>query len=852
VPNGTTGVSSVDSTSGLSQLRLLDALVRMFNELSTHHPTLLIIEDLHWSDASTRAFVSFLCRNLTPQRLGLVLTTRTDELHRKHPLRPLLGELTRLPVVKRIDLEPLSVDDLGDLMAGLQGARPPRVAVRRIADRSGGNPFFAEQLLAVGADRSHVVAPAELADLLLHRVDRLTSEARYLLEVASLAGQRVEHDVLLAVADRKEREVTAALQEAADSRLFEPAEDGTVYSFSHALLAEVIAADMLPAERRRLHARYADVLDGKASPGVVARHRLGAGDQAGAFAASVDAARDAFAIAAPSDELVHLERMLALWPHADEHDRHRAGTLSEVALAASHAAENSAEVTRAIELARRARETAETPLARARARIQLAPLLTQVQTWISSDVEQATAAIDEAGDDAELAATGRYVLARAHLFASRFADALPIAETVAGEAEALGRADLALGARATAFLARSELGTVQPEIEAELIEAAQAAQDVETGLWVLTKIADWWWPVDAAKGEQIAMQAYEYASQHGVRSSLRGVWARETLTLCRWLDGNWDAMEQLADSEPLATNDATAGTVALEVEVDIARGRLKLARRRLELAQRVCADPLTDAFIAVTMVDLCVAEGDLDRAVSVAVEKLDTLPRSTGFVDMETTLVARAMGALADAHDAGIQLPGWGAIVAAAERVDAAQRSSPTPRLSLRPLSHLRAQHSRLSRTDAGLWREALMNCLGHRYEAAERRTHLAQALLEQGDAAAAAEELRAAAETCRAIDAGLLMRRVQALAARARIPLTLGDPLLEVKERWGLTDREYQVLCLVAEGYTNRQIGEELFISEKTASVHVSNILTKLRAGNRSEAAAIARRNGLLPGASR
>ena len=68
---------------------------------------------------------------------------------------------------------------------------------------------------------------------------------------------------------------------------------------------------------------------------------------------------------------------------------------------------------------------------------------------------------------------------------------------------------------------------------------------------------------------------------------------------------------------------------------------------------------------------------------------------------------------------------------------------------------------------------------------------------------------------------------------------MTLGDPLLDVQERWGLTDREYQVLCLVAEGYTNRQIGEELFISEKTASVHVSNILTKLGAGNRSEAAA-------------
>jgi DNA-binding CsgD family transcriptional regulator len=842
------GRQPVDSTSGLSQLRLLDALVRLLTELGRHRPTVTVIEDVHWADPSTRAFVSFFSRNVPPhQRLGVVLTTRTDEMHRSHPLRPLLGELTRLPVVERIDLGPLSPDELGDLITAVQGSRPPRSAVQRIADRSGGNPFFAEQLLAVGADRNEVRAPADLADLLLHRVDRLTTEARYILEVASLAGQRVEHDVLIAVADRKEGELAAALQEAADAHLFEPEAGGTAYSFRHALLSEVLAAEILPAERRRLHARFAEVLDARASPEIVARHRLGAGDLEGAFAASLDAALEAQAIAAPSDELVRWERVLHLWPHADDGDRRRAGTSSAVALAAARAAVGSGQIGRAFELARRAIDEAGSAGERARARLTLVPLLTQAQASAREDVEQATAVIEEAGSDVELVMEARYQLARAHLFGSRFADALPLAEAVVVDARRFGRDDIALGARATAYLARCDLGELDEEAEDELIVAALHASDVETGLWVLTKLADLWWPVDAAKGEQIAAQAYDYAAGHGVRAGLRGVWARETLTLCRWLNGNWDALELLAENEPLAANDATTGALALEVEVDIARGRLALARRRLELARQMSTDPLSRSFVAVTMIDLCAAEGDVAGAVAVALEALDDLPPATGFVDMEVTVVARGIAALADAHDAGVDLPDGAALLAAAERAEGRQRTAPTPRVSSRPLTYMRAQRSRLTRTDVGLWRAALAECERHRYEACERRTHLSQALLEAGDASSAATELGAAAETAGDLGAAVLMRRIASLAARARIPIGDGNPIGDVQARWGLTEREHQVLRLVAEGYTNRQIGDELFISGKTASVHVSNILNKLGAGNRSEAAAIARRNGLL-----
>ncbi|MGH3520131.1 MAG: ATP-binding protein, partial [Haloechinothrix sp.] len=271
----------VDTTSGLSQLRLFDALVRLLGELSGHRPTMVVIEDLHWADSSTRAFLSFLCRNLMPRPLVVLVTARTDELHRKHPLRLLLGELARLPAVTSIELGGLDTGELGELLAGHHGAPVPRNVVDSIARRSGGNPFFAEQLWVVGAGQADTRPTIELADVLLHRVDRLSDEAQHLLRAASLAGQRIEHGLLLAVAGQQESAVTAALRECADVRLFEPEADGGAYRFRHALLAEVIAADAIPTERRSLHARFADALAGNAPAAVVARHCLGAADLPG-------------------------------------------------------------------------------------------------------------------------------------------------------------------------------------------------------------------------------------------------------------------------------------------------------------------------------------------------------------------------------------------------------------------------------------------------------------------------------------------------------------------------------------------------------------------------------------------
>jgi hypothetical protein len=416
----------LDTTSGLTQLRFFDSLVKLFGDLTASHPTLLVIEDVHWADPATRAFVSYFARNVVSDPVALVLTVRTDELHRRHPLRATLAELARLPTVSRLDLEPLDADDLGELLAGLAGTPLPRAAVRRIAERSGGNPFYAEQLLALGGGQSDAQPSGGLAELLLQRVDRVGPHARRVLEVASLGGQRVEYALLAAVSDLPESKLEEALREVTEARLMEPDPAGTDYSFQHALLAEAIAADLFPSDRRALHARYAAVLDPQANPAAVARHLLGAGDTRGARAATPAAAVAAAAVGALDDALAHWQRVLELWDNgsADLHDR--VGGRGTVALGAARAAQGTGDVNQARELTRLAIESAAEPGARAEARLLLCALLSPDVTGdTDASVAEAEAALAEAGSDAALAARATASVARAHYLGGNFADAVP-------------------------------------------------------------------------------------------------------------------------------------------------------------------------------------------------------------------------------------------------------------------------------------------------------------------------------------------------------------------------------------------------------------------------------------------
>ena len=155
-----------------AQLRLFEALLELLDLLSESCPLVLILEDMHWADRSTRTFVSFLARSLRQERVMLLLTYRTDELYRRHALRPLLSELERLERARRIELAPFDRLELAEALADILGDQPSQDLVDRLFARSEGNPLYTEELLAAGLD-GRGAAPQSLRDAFLLRIERL-------------------------------------------------------------------------------------------------------------------------------------------------------------------------------------------------------------------------------------------------------------------------------------------------------------------------------------------------------------------------------------------------------------------------------------------------------------------------------------------------------------------------------------------------------------------------------------------------------------------------------------------------------------------------------------------------------
>src|SRR6266516_2590458 len=220
---------------GFEQVQLLDGVLSLLDRLSERAPLVLVIEDVHWADAASRHLLSFLARTLRASRILLVASYRSDELHRRHPLRPLLAELIRIPALERIEVSPFSREELAEYVQSLVGGEVPSGAVDRILARSEGNAFFAEELVAAGAVRAEVLLPDALTDVLLGRIEALPELAREVLKVAA--------------AGRPEAELEQGLREAIAGQFLVTAPTTESYRFRHALLQEVVYGDLLPGER---------------------------------------------------------------------------------------------------------------------------------------------------------------------------------------------------------------------------------------------------------------------------------------------------------------------------------------------------------------------------------------------------------------------------------------------------------------------------------------------------------------------------------------------------------------------------------------------------------------------------
>ena len=850
----------------LDQLQVLDAVRAVLVGLAERSPVALVLEDLHWADRATRDLIAFLARTLRAGRVTLVVSYRSDELHRRHPLRPLLAELVRLPAVERLELAPFTRAELAEHLEAIAGAPLAAEQVEGIHARSEGNPFYAEQLLAAGAGDAHVELPPTLVEVLLARVQGLSEPAQQVLRVAAVAGRRVPHRLLAAVAGQPEAELEQGLHEAVGAGVLATDVATGGYAFRHALLQEAVYGDLLPGERVRLHAAYARLLaadpDGAAAE--LAHHCLASHDLVGALAASVRAAEEAEAVLAPADALRHLSAALRVWERVPEPVAVSGIDRIELTLRAAAAASAAGEHQRAASLAQDAARAAEDPAQAARAHERRG-----VYLFDAGRIEEALDARAQAVElvpaepPTRLRARVTAAMAQALVNARRRDDARRWCDEALAAARGAGSAD----EEADVLITLGMIEQYHDPAKARSLFAAARAQAAGAGNLEIELRAVY---DDAEVGKQLGDLASagagfddgaELARRSGLGWSRFGIYMRREQLAVRYLTGDWDGCERLLAAVPELVTTLAAAQVAVQgLGVLVARARPAAPARLRQLAGLAGADPFLDRDVAVWEAELAGWQGNLERARSAirrglaaadAVEIFDQALEGA-WVAMnglsveadraEQARAARDTATLADATAAGRAL---------LERVRADAEQA--PRAGLAHDVHVRgrlakaeAEWTRLQgRSDPARWQAAVEAfSYGNVYAVARCQWRLAEALAGGGDRERATAAARAAHATATRLGSAPLREALEALARRGR--LDLGVVLPAQRTLAGLTPRELEVLRLLVEGRSNRQIAEQLFISAKTASVHVTNLLSKLGVHSRLEAAALARRLGL------
>ena len=872
----------------LAQSRMFEVLLGLFTRLGEQAPVVLVIEDLHWADRSTRDFLSFLIRNARDARLLLVCTYRSDELHRRHPLRPFLAELDRRAAVERVELSPLSREELGGLVGGILDRPPGEALLAELFERSDGNPFFAEELLAASAEGRAI--PETLRDALMVRVEALSAPARALMRAAAAAGRRVSHRLLARIGGLSDPELDDALREAVAANIL--VQDSDTYAFRHALVREAVSADVLPGERTKLHAALAEALTEDPSLGEgmagtaaaeVAHHWWEARRLPEALSTSLAASEAAEEVFAFAEAHRHLEHALEIWDEVEDAEE-RAG--SDLAGVLGRAAENAnliLEQARAVALARKAIELVDVERDRVRAALLHERLGRYL--WVSGDAEGALQNYHEAVDlmpeeppTAELArvlaAHGGILMLRGKPRESRerCEQAIEVARSVGARAEE-GHALNTLGVDI------SSLGDRTRAIE-HLTEAKRIAEELgwidEIGRCYVNLAEEIDWDGRTAEATDLCLQGADEMRRLGARSYVVFLESEMALRLFRL--GRFEEADQALGRVREAAAWGFSETLYCdgEAELALARGEVEAAAeasRRARQALGRTRDSMYFAPVVAIEVAVHLAAGRPADAVASFEEALDTVTGEEyaysvarlyacgvrGYAELAEQ--ARALGD--DDGLAGIER----AAAKAIDRFDdvLAPERYPEGTPAAAALAYRVVAEAELSRlagaSDASRWSAAAESWaeLELPLERAYAEWRQAEALLVAGEGRGDAGELLSrAARSMREIGATALLGEIEALARRGRISLPGADAAGNGAEsgaealgdRLGLTDRELEVLELVAEGRTNREIGEALFISGKTASVHVSRILAKLEVRGRVEAATKAQRLGLVSGA--
>jgi DNA-binding CsgD family transcriptional regulator/tetratricopeptide (TPR) repeat protein len=859
----------VPSATRASASRLFQAMRAVIDGLSSRRPLVLVVEDLHWADRSTREMLALLAQQLRGDVL-LVSTLRTDESPQDAGITRFVAETGR-GAGHRVVLEPLSREQQARQISDILGVPPVKNLLDDVYGRAEGNPFFAEELLVLG---SHGELPSTVRDLLLARLDALAPATRQLLRSACIVGRRVPHRLLEAITDLSGDALDSALRPAVENHVLTTDDaDGGTYQFRHALLQEAIAGSLLPGESRRMHGRVAAALvedptlggGARFVAGRIASHWYASGESDKALVAAVDAARAASEALAFSEALFHYERAIELLDHLPDGTALLDVPRYRLLWQAAEVAHLSAHPGRAAELIRAAIDAVDgrDPLHRGYLHERLGRYL-----WMSAEGEASMRAYETAMEitPSDPPTCWRAAVVSGYsqilMLASRYEEAITYAR------EAIEITQHVPKSRSTEGHARNNLGVSLAHLGrfdegvAELLVARQIAEeemedvdDVARAIVNLHSVH-----LNAGRlrdAADVAIEGIEVVEQLGLQRR-KGVWCRcDAAQSLLMLGENEHALDLLREADEL--NPAGIDRVVVDLtygQVLLRTGELDRAGEHLETARAGGAQLIDGQLIGPlygALVEVRARQGDLAAALEMAEEamaRFDPNEDPTFCVPVHDAAAAAATEQVL--HGAGDEESVVRWVTASEEALARWPADVPVARL------HHEAARCELARargeSDPLAWTAlaARWDALPKPYRAAYARLRAAEAYLTGSpDRAAATAELRAAWAQADSIGARVIAALVEDVARRSRIKLARSAAGETEPSPFRMTPRESEILLLVAEGLTDREIGTRLFISHRTVGHHVSSLLAKLGATRRSELAALAHRTGLVAGSA-
>ncbi|SEG72498.1 regulatory protein, luxR family [Nonomuraea solani] len=831
------GEPTGDGETDTGRARLFEQFLTLLERLAEQRPTILVIEDIHWADRSSRDLIAFLSRNLGAPQVLIVMTYRSDDLHRQHPLRPVLAELGRVHGVLRLDLPRLSRDEVAQQMTAILGKTPEYTKIEKVYERSEGIPLFVEAMLESGEECTF---PDSMQDLILGSVERLPDETQRVLRVAAAGGLRVGHALLAAVSGLSDIELETALRPAIAGNVLQIA-DNRAYVFRHSLIREAVHDELLPGEHQRLHARFAQEISkdrrlvppGRAAV-ELAHHWYGARNDHWALISAWEAAQKSFKAFAYTEAVPLLERVLMLWDRVPDAAELIGADHTAVLERASEAANAGGDVEKGIKFVKAALsqlDEIEEPARVAELIVRRTAFKNaKNQAGIIDDLRHALRLVPEPSTSrTEVVTTlSRHLMLRGHieeagelieeglLLSRRFGDRCLEADLLM---------NLALG--------HSLNGDMDTTIRINE-QALEIGREEQSGRLITRAIGntidaliDMGREDDALRMSEAGWRtAKKYGRIRGSGLFIMNNWAESLETLGRW-DEAIESVETALNLGPGLRN--RYALLRVRADIAMARGELQLVEAILselgvlkDRPEEFVQDITNNARLHMSW---HMTKGEPEHALAVA-ERVLAWPKQSSKPMLGWRLLAM-MRTVCDAAE-----------TTAPDRTAALRAQAAELAAGLSVIGPV-AEAYRLTYSGDFDAAAAAWERLHRPHNQAKSLLRAATAAARSGDREGAATRLKTALPLARALRATPLVAEIEALSRR------VGGLQEEPSEL--LTPRELEVLRLVTQGRTNRDIAAELFISAKTVSVHVSNILAKLGVTTRGEAAAAAHRLSLL-----